>query len=188
MQLVQDALFERQDYIVNALPKGEYENCNFNGCNFASADIIGIVFTDCTFTDCNFSMANTKGAAFKEVSFNNCKMTGINFSVCEPFLLAMTFNGCQLNLASFYNLKLKSTRFTKCILHEADMVQTDFSGASFTDSDLRGAIFENTILEKADFRSAINYTIDPEANRIKKAKFSLQGLPGLLHKYSIDIS
>ena len=187
MNFTHDAVFERQDYTQTPLPKSEYENCTFNGCNFSSADIVGIVFTECTFTECNLSMANTKGTAFKEVEFKNCKMTGINFSICEPFLLAMNFTECQLNLASFYNLKLKGTRFTKCQLQEVDMVQTDFSGALFSECDLRNAIFENTILEKADFRSATNYSFDPETNRIKGAKFSLQGLPGLMHKYKIEI-
>ncbi len=187
MNFTHDAVFEKQDYTQIPLAKGEYENCTFNGCNFSSADIVGIVFTDCTFSECNLSMAHTKGTAFKEVAFVNCKMTGINFSICEPFLIAMSFSGCQLNLASFYNLKLKNTRFTKCSLQDADMVQADFTNASFTDCDLRNAIFENTILEKADFRSATNYSFDPEANRIKKAKFSLQGLPGLLNKYSIEV-
>jgi len=45
-----------------------------------------------------------------------------------------------------------------------------------------------TFLKKRDFRSAYNYALDPEINRIKKAKFSREGLPGLLHKYNIDIS
>ena len=187
MNFTHDVVFDRKDYTINPLPKGEYENCSFTGCNFSSADMVGIVFTECTFTECNLSMANTKGTAFKEVEFLNCKMTGINFSICEPFLLAMNFTDCQLNLASFYNLKLKGTRFKKCMLHEADMVQTDFTNASFSECDLRNAIFENTILEKADFRSAINYTLDPEQNRIKGAKFSIQGVPGLLDRYKISI-
>jgi len=29
--------------------------------------------------------------------------------------------------------------------------------------------------------------IDPEVNRIKKAKFSVSGVPGLLNKYDIEI-
>jgi len=62
------------------------------------------------------------------------------------------------------------------------------SKASFTDCDLAGAIFDNTNLEQADFRTAIHYAIDPAANRMKKAKFSIDGLPGLLHKYQLDIS
>jgi len=49
------------------------------------------------------------------------------------------------------------------------------------------AAFENTILEKADFRTSFNYSIDPEKNRIRKARFSLAGISGLLDKYDIEI-
>jgi len=187
MNLIQDTIFDKQDYTTSPLPLGEYDNCTFNGCNFSSANITGIVFTECNFNDCNFSMVNAKGTAFKEVDFKNCKMTGFNFSISDPFLMTMQFTKCLLNLSSFYNLKLKNIRFKKCNLQEVDFVQTDLTNAAFNECDLRNAIFENSILEKADFRSSINYSFDPEQNRIKKAKFSLQGLPGLLYKYTIDI-
>jgi len=49
------------------------------------------------------------------------------------------------------------------------------------------ATFENTALEKVDLRTGFNYSINPEINRIKKAKFSLQGVLGLLDKYDIEI-
>lgn len=187
MQLKQNVIFEKQDYTVKALVTAEYENCIFRNCNFASASLAGIVFTDCSFTDCNFSMTNVKGTSFKTVEFKNCKLTGLNFSSCNPFLLSMNFAECLLNLTSFYNLRMKNSRFLKCNLQEADMVQADFSGVSFLECDFRGAVFEKSILEKVDMSSAINFIIDPETNRIKKAKFSLLGLSGLLCKYRIII-
>jgi hypothetical protein len=49
------------------------------------------------------------------------------------------------------------------------------------------AIFENTTIEKSDFRTSFNYLIDPEKNRIRKARFSITGIAGLLDKYDIDI-
>jgi len=49
------------------------------------------------------------------------------------------------------------------------------------------AIFSHTNLERADLRTSYNFTIDPEMNRIRKAKFSLNNLPGLLDKYELDI-
>ena len=60
-------------------------------------------------------------------------------------------------------------------------------GAIFDKCDMAKAKFEKTNLEKADFRTAINFTIDPEKNRLKKARFSSAGLPGLLYKYDIEI-
>ena len=187
MNLIEGAAYSKEDFTLNPLAKAEYDNCMFTGCNFANADIIGIIFTECTFTDCNLSNANLKGAAFKEVDFKNCKMLGLNFSVCDPFLMTLQFTECQLNLASFYNLKLKNTKFGKSSLREADLTQVDFTNASFAGCDLSGAVFDNTILEKADLRNALHYSIDPERNRIKGAKFSMPDVKGLLDKYKIDI-
>jgi fluoroquinolone resistance protein len=47
--------------------------------------------------------------------------------------------------------------------------------------------FDRTNLEKADFRTSFNYSISPESNRIKKARFSLSGIAGLLDGYDIEI-
>ena len=52
---------------------------------------------------------------------------------------------------------------------------------------MAGATFDNSNLEKVDFTTAFNFSIDPEINRIKKAKFSLAGVLGLLNKYDIII-
>ena len=57
----------------------------------------------------------------------------------------------------------------------------------FRECDLAQAVFDQTILEKADFRTAFNYAFDPEKNRLKAANFSLSGLAGLLQKYQINI-
>lgn len=45
----------------------------------------------------------------------------------------------------------------------------------------------SNFIEKVDFRTAFNYSMGPEINRIKKAKFSISGISGLLDKYDIDI-
>ena len=187
MSFTESETFLRKDYTTTTLPKGEYDNCTFTGCNFSGSNISGIVFSECEFTDCNFSMAKAQGTAFKDVDFKNCKMTGFNFSNAHPFLLAMNFTGCLLNLSSFFGVKLKKACFKDCILHEADFTQADFTEASFTGCDFKHAVFENTVLEKADLRSAVNYAIDPEQNRIKKAKFSIPEVTGLLDRYNIEI-
>ena len=72
-------------------------------------------------------------------------------------------------------------------MHEVDFSETDLTEAVLEQCDLLGAIFQNSILEKTDFRTAFNFSFDPELNRMKKAKFSLQGIAGLLHKYQIEI-
>ena len=99
----------------------------------------------------------------------------------------MNFEGCFMNLSSFYQLKLKGKSFNNCSLQEVDFTEADLSGSLFYNCDLKRAIFDRTILLKSDLKSATNYSIDPENNRIKGAQFSKDGLIGLLEKYAIKI-
>jgi fluoroquinolone resistance protein len=112
-------------------------------------------------------------------------LPGIN--VAHPFLLEFDFQGCQLDYCNFFNLKLKKSIFKNCRMLEVDFSQADLSGAEFQGSDLSGVVFDRTNLEKTDFREAQNYRLDPETNRVKGARFDLEGLPGLLGRYGIKI-
>lgn len=184
---VPDATFEKQDFASTPLKTADYECCNFINCNFEKADISGINFAECVFTGCNLSLANITKVSFKDVTFKNCKMLGLRFDSCNDILFTVSFDTCTLNFSSFYKLKLKSTQFINSNLQEVDFSGANLSMAKFDSCDLQGAIFENTNLEKTDFRTANNFSIDPEVNQVKKAKFSLQGLTGLLNKYDLDI-
>ena len=46
-------------------------------------------------------------------------------------------------------------------------------------------IFSNTNLEKADFTSAYHFIIDPRTNRVKNARFSQNGLEGLIACFGV---
>jgi fluoroquinolone resistance protein len=187
MKINETQIFEKLNYSGTVIVE-EFEECTFKSCDLSSANLSNSVFIDCVFEDCNLSMVTVKNTAFKTVAFKNCKLLGINFGDCNTFLLAFFFSDCLLNLASFYKLKLKGTKFRNCKFTEADLTEADLSASLFDNCDLSGTIFANTILEKADFRTAFNYSIDPSANRVKKARFSMAGLPGLLDKYGIEIS
>lgn len=166
---------------------GEYEDCTFTNCDLSGSNLSGIRFGTCKFINCNLSLAKLDNTAFQDVVFKECKHWGLRFDTCSTFALSFRFERCSLNHSSFYKLSIKNTSFKDCQLHEVDFTETDLTGASFSNCDLAGSRFERTILEKADFRSAHNYTIDPEINRMKKAKFSLPEVTGLLHKYNVDI-
>jgi fluoroquinolone resistance protein len=114
-------------------------------------------------------------------------MLGLRFDICNELTLSFSFENCCLNNSTFYKTKIKSTNFKNSQLAEVDFTECDLTAAIFDNCDLTGATFENTILEKADFRTSCNYSINPEINKIKKAKFSLSGIAGLLNKYDIEI-
>lgn len=180
---IQDKTFDKND----KLNKGEYENCIFNSCNFSGKDLSDFRFIDCEFNGCNLSMAKLYKTIFRDTEFKNCKMLGLRFDTCNEFGLSFSFDNCQLNHSPFYQTKLKKTVFKNSQLQESDFAETDLTSAVFDNCDLNRANFDHTTLEKADFRTAYNYSIDPETNRIKKARFSISGVSGLVNKYEIDI-
>lgn len=184
---IEDKDFKGEDFSQRAPGTGEYENCTFTACSFLHADLSGVIFSGCRFEDCDLSLATLKNTALREIRFKNCKLLGLRFDDCNNFSLALDFETCTLNLSSFYQVKLKNTRFKDCKLVEVDFVETDLSNAVFSECDLSGATFERTLLEGADFRTAFHFSIDPEINRIGKARFSTQNIAGLLHKYNIAI-
>jgi fluoroquinolone resistance protein len=169
------------------LEHGDYENCQFLNCSFLSADLSRLNFINCVFKGCDLSLAKVSNSVLNEVYFTDCKVTGVQFGECNEFLFTVFFKNCNLSLSSFYNRKLKGCKIESSNLKEVDFTNSDCSALVFSQCDLSGAIFENTNLENADFRSAENYSINPEINKLKKARFTLAGLPGLLEKYQIKI-
>lgn len=179
--------FSKHNSNLKEFLKGEYENCVFHNCDFSNWDFSGYVFLDCEFTSSNLSMAKLIKTAFRDVKFSECKMIGLHFENCNDFGLSFTIENCSLNHVSFYKRKLKGTVFRNVQFRETDFTECDLTEALFDNCDFEGAIFDGTILEKADLRTSFNYSIDPEINRIKKAKFSLYQIAGLLNKYNIEI-
>lgn len=164
-----------------------YENCTFINCDLSYANLYGIVFIDCIFEDCNLSLADVSSTGFQNIVFKHCKLSGVNFGKALDFLFEVHFESCILDNAVFYKKKNKKARFSDCSMIETDLTDCDLTDAKFTNCNLNRAFFSNTILKGADLRTSYNFTIDPDNNPIKKALFSLHGLPGLLSKYDIKI-
>jgi uncharacterized protein YjbI with pentapeptide repeats len=114
-------------------------------------------------------------------------MIGVHFNEINSFLLKIYFKECQLNYASFYQLKIPNTKFINCNLEAVDFTETIANGIVFNNCELKGAIFKDTNLEKSDFRTAFNFEINPENNRLKNTTFSRNTIDGVLSQYQIII-
>ena len=164
-----------------------YEGYRFSDCSFGNANLSGLNFMNCVFENCDLSLASLRQTSLKEVRFLRCKLLGIQFGECNKFLLQLGFEQCMIRLSTFCGLNLRNTVFEGCDLQEADFSEADLSGAVFGHCDLHRATFFRSNLEKADFRSAYGYSIPPESNRLKKARFSMPDVLGLLDGYGIEI-
>ena len=185
--LHEDKTFEGSDFTIKESAKREFVNCVFNNCHFSKSDLSNDDFMDCHFMGCNFSLALMENTGIKNARFSGCKLMGIDFSRCNNFNFSVSFENCPLDYCSFFQKKMKKTTFIDCSLKETDFTETDLTMAIFSNCDLLHASFMHSILEKADFRTARNYALDPELNKIKKATFSFPAIAGLLAKYDINI-
>lgn len=180
---IENQIFER----IESLELSKYEQCQFKDCNFEGQNFSNYKFFDCTFINCNLSLIKTDGLGIQDCIFSSCKLLGLQLHKLNTFNLGFSFENCTLDHSSFQNLNIKKTQFINCSLKEVDFEKTDLSHSKFENCNLERALFYQTNLEHTDFYTAYNYTIDPESNKLKGAKFSLAGIPGLLEKYKIKI-
>lgn len=183
----QNKTFSAINYAENELVGREFDKCNFKQVDFSNCKIQDCIFSDCVLEDCNLSLAQFPKTGFNSIKFKNCKLLGVDFNPVRDLSFSVSFDNCILDYASFSRKKLRNTIFKKCRLQEVNFQESDLTGSVFADCDLNRASFSNTILNEVDFTSAYNFSIDPENNRIKKAKFSTSGLQGLLEKYNLQI-
>ena len=186
-EFIEQELFTNQDYTESSLGKGAYENCSFRDCNFTGYELSGVILMECTFTGCDLSNVKVKQTAIQETIFKDCKMLGFHFDSCAQIGLTFRFENCQLDHSSFYQVKLNHTVFINCSLKEVDFTEADLRNTILDKCDLLGATFEHTNLERANLSTASNYSIDPEINPLRGARFTLPSVLGLLHKYQIEV-
>lgn len=173
--------------LLRGLPTAHYEHCTFRGCDLTGLSLSDCTFVDCTFTDCRFGQNTMLDTGWQQVQFTDCLMMGLMWDECNPLALSVSFSGCNLSYCSFHRLKLKKTVFRSCVLQEADFTEADLTEAVLDDCDLTEARFDRTCLEKADLRTARHFTIHPETNRLRRARFSALNLAGLLAAYDLEL-
>lgn len=184
---IESKTFENVDFSETPLQQADYELCTFLRCELTEALLNNLAFIECKFIGCNLSNAKVDSAGFRDVKFSGCKLTGVDFSACNPAMISLSFEDCIMDYVSLARLHLKKIEFSNCSLIRAFFDDADLSSSKFIGCNLENAVFGKTNLEKADLSTSYNYIIDPENNRVKKAKFSTSGIAGLLLKYDIEI-
>jgi uncharacterized protein YjbI with pentapeptide repeats len=186
-EITEDETFTRITADAIAGNKRSYENCKFINCDLSYAHLSGIVFIACRFEGCNLSLVHLSNTGLQAIHFKDCKLSGVDFSKSRDFLFDVNFENCILDNAIFYKKKNKGVKFIGCSMVETDFTEADLTDAQFINCNLNRAFFSRTTLKNADLRTAYNFSIDPDNNNLKKARFSVHGLPGLLAKYDISI-
>ena len=74
-----------------------------------------------------------------------------------------------------------------CKAHDVDFSECDLTESDFFETDFLDSRFNQTKLDRCDFRDAVNYSIDPLENSIVGASFSTPDVLNLLSLFDIKI-
>lgn len=170
----------------------EFEECIFDRANFAGCTFARCKFMACRFTACDLSNIRVLNSTFNDVTLERSKVVGVDWtkagsSALTRLLLSLRFTDCVLDYCNFFGLHLREMQLVRCRIHHGDFSEADLAHAVCGGSDFLDSIFLHTNLEHADFVGATNYAIDPTANRVKQARFSLPEAVALLRGFDIVI-
>lgn len=174
------------------LERVELEECVFERCTIAESTFYRCRLTACRFVRCDLSLLEVPNCLFAGVRFEQTKAIGVDWTkagttAAARTMMSLSFDACVLDYSSFFGLSLRHGTLTRCSAKEADFAEADLRAAACTGTDFAGAKFLHTNLEGADFTGAANYAIDPTANRVKGARFSLPEAVALLRGFEIVV-
>lgn len=153
--------------------------------------MIDCKFTDCVFKDSNLNTVRLHGTRFRSTEFSACKITGVNWTSLDWNSVALSapmfFDACDISYSVFSGLQLPELQLTRCKAHDVDFSECDLTEADFFEADLLNTRFNQTKLDRCNFKDAINYMIDPLNNSIEGASFSVPDVLSLLSPFKIRI-
>jgi uncharacterized protein YjbI with pentapeptide repeats len=164
-----------------------FRQCRFERVRLAEANLEGCTFDDCEIEACDLTMARVDKAAFREVRFRRSKLMGIDWSGVRGIAFSVSFEGCTLSHSTFADLKMQGAVIRDCKAHEVAFMGVDLSKALFAGTDLHGARFMDTVLVDTDLSEAVNYSISPQQNRLRRTKFSEEAVLALASELGVIV-
>lgn len=177
--------FEDMSLTGEIIKSKDFEECLFRNCSLINCVLEKCRLVNCKFEGCVLSAVNPMNSYISDVAFVRCKVIGCDWTRTAQ-IMGLEFDDCQLNYSNFSMLKLRKMKMVKCECCEVDFTGTDLSEGSFNGTNFERSIFSKTNLTRASLLGAINYSIDPRNNTLKKARFSYPEVLALL--YCLDIT
>ena len=186
---VEERSFSGLDLHGQELRFKEFYGCVFFKCSFLETTLRSCRFVDCEFRECNLALCRVQDCSFSNTRFQDSQVIGVDWIEASwpkhGFLRTVDFTRCALNHSTFIGLSLRGIELTNCVARDVDFTGADLSQADLTHTDFSQSRFLHTDLTEADLTGATNYSIAPNRNVLKKAKFSLPEAVSLL--YGLDI-
>lgn len=143
------------------------EGLDLRGGSFQEATLPLLQVADCRFDATDFASCALEKAYLRRVELLGCRLVGVKLN--EADLQDVLFARCNARLARFWNMRGVAIRFEQCALQEASFEGANLAGAVFVRCDLSGADLRNTNLAGADLRGSTLAGIRVNAKDLKGA-------------------
>ncbi len=167
-----------------------FTGCTFRGCTFEETRLVDCLFRECAFEGCAWILVELAGVTLRETVFREGKVVGLALGADalarSPFT-GIRFERTRLAGCTLDGLELPDFAARACVLSECLVQDCRLPGADFSESRFERTVFLRCGLERADFRGAEGYAIDPRETRLGGARFSPAGALGLLAPFGIVI-
>lgn len=175
-----------------ALLRGaEYNDCTFKNCRWNGVRIENCSFLSCTFERCTWSGVVFSFSQMSDAWFSGCAFRSISWgglqgrsALVQPFGKT---ERCEFRYNEFSGMTLTRFDFSDCRFGDCTFDDCRLAGADFRGVPLGRTQFSRCDLEKADFREATEYIIDPTTNRLRGARFSFPDVVALLNGFGLKI-
>ena len=152
------------------------QNCTFSGCRVVRCQLSAVVFSFCLMKD-----AVMEGCAFRGIAWGGLQGRS---ALVQPF---SRLKNCVFQYNEFAGMALAGFDFSSCEFRECVFDECKLTGAGFHGVPLGRTSFSRCDLQRADFRMAEAYAINPADNRMKGARFSFPDVVALLEGTGIQI-
>ena len=152
----------------------------------AVRSFLGCTFDRCAWSDVVFSFCQMSDAWLLHCAFRSIAWGGLQgrSALVQPFGRA---EQCEFRYNEFSGMALKQFDFSKCTFGDCVFDDCKLAGADFRGVALSSTAFSRCDLQKADFREATGYRIDPSDNQMKGARFSFPDVIALLNGFGLVI-
>lgn len=181
--------FKELNLHAQTIKHSEFEDCTFVSCDFSETLFHSCRLIDCRFENCNLAVMKLTDTIVSGTEFMSCKMIGIDWSMCDWNSLLngnpIRYKNSILNDSNFYGLTLEGVEIVESQAKDVDFSSGTFIRANFKSSDFKGALFDDTNLEYANFTNSVNTNINLRKNRLKGAIFNRYEATFLLENIGI---
>ena len=133
----------------------------FEGLDLSSADLSEMDLSEALFRNCKLARANCRGANFSKARIENSVANGIDFTSADlqdADLSDIVMKGANLDFVNAKGAQFRHAKLSNCSFKRAILIRADFNfaelQADLSDSDLTGANLISADLTDADLRSA----------------------------------